>query len=113
MNAMRSFISTHISELSYQVDKLRAHGISEELICLLNRVITIGSVSILYGDELDGKELEAVGFSIKLVETMIMPENENDIQKNSEALGAIIERIEALFRSKQLLLDSEEKKIVS
>ncbi len=110
MNA-KSFISTHIDELSYQVDKLREHGANEELLGLLNRVVTIGSVSILYGDELGDSELDAVVSSVKLAEAMITPENENDIEKNSEALRAIIERMEALFRSKQLLLDSEEKKI--
>jgi len=113
MNAMKSFISTHIDELSYHADKLRAHGANEKLLELLNRVITIGSVSILYGDELAMSELEAVSSSIRLAEAMITPENERDIEKNSEALEAVIGRIETLFRSKQLLLDSEEKKMAS
>ncbi len=113
MNAIKSFISTNIDELSYQVDKLSAHGASERLLGLFNRVISIGSVSILYGDELEMSELEAVASSISLALAMVAPENEKDVEKNSEALEAVIDRIETLFRGKQLLLDSVNEKIIS
>lgn len=107
MDAISS-LNSHIEELSYEFDRLKAQSTQEESLDLLDRTLTIANISILYRDELSDNELFAVSKLVELASSYFSS-NKTHKSDTQDSLKSIIEGLENVFRSKHLLLDSTKK----
>ncbi len=107
-----NFIKESIRELEYRIDLMRSMGADEDLIDLLSRVISIGSISIFYQTSLKDAEVSPVKITLDLA-LKITKSSEENMQTDFGTLLAITERMETLYREKHWLLSSEKKALVA
>lgn len=101
-------ISKHISCLQEIVGTMIFNGTGgSSIVELLSRVLDIGNVSLLYSGELSLEELNMVCSTLVLSENLLKTNDENDIEKAMQLVTETVDKIERLYREKNLLLGHE------
>lgn len=108
---LKNRIHLYSTELADRTEILKRMSADENLVELLRRASILGSTSILNFNELGEAELMSVLHVLALANDIVKDEHLDSMETNYRTLESLVDSLEALFRSKKLLLDSEKKKI--
>lgn len=108
---MKKNLHVYTTSLMDNVDYLKMTGANADLTELLSRAANIGNIAILYFSTLSEEEVQSVVSTLNIASSIA--DNMQIAEEKSGDLLRVIESVEALFRSKKLLLDGlGEKSLV-
>lgn len=108
---MKKVLEEHRTILSMNIDSLRSQGADNDIISLLEKVVTIESYSILYFDTLDENIVSTLNSLITLASDISTGKSDNQNEKYI-ALSTLVDSIEKLYKQKKIILCSEEKQLI-